>query len=329
MLEGRQLVLLNIDEVIRIIRAADEPKPALIERFELSERQADDILEIRLRQLARLEAIKIEQELKELRERERQARRDPEQPGDAEAPVIKEIEADAKAFGDDAPHADPGREARRRREQRGRRAGHGGREPEGLGARAEGPRGRSGELAFKAGDGLYGTFACRSVETLLVFGSNGRVYSTPVAQLPGGRGDGQPITTLIDLEPRHAACALFRRPAAAPLLLAATGGFGLLARVGDLTSRSARRQGIPQPGGGREAAAPSLADGHDQVACVSLGGPLLVFALAELKLQSNGGRGLTLIDLDAEGRARQRRGIQRRVAAARQRPRRQAEGRAC
>ena len=60
-------MLLNIDEVIRIIRAADEPKAALIERFALSERQAEDILEIRLRQLARLEAIRIEQELKELR----------------------------------------------------------------------------------------------------------------------------------------------------------------------------------------------------------------------------------------------------------------------
>ena len=55
-------------------------------------------------------------------------------------------------------------------------------------------------LAFKAGDALYGTFPCRSVDTLLVFGSNGRVYSTAVAGLPGGRGDGQPITTLIDLE---------------------------------------------------------------------------------------------------------------------------------
>ena len=64
-LEGRQLVLLNIDEVIRIIRESDEPKPALIEAFKLSERQADDILDISLRQLARLEAIKIEQELDE------------------------------------------------------------------------------------------------------------------------------------------------------------------------------------------------------------------------------------------------------------------------
>lgn len=66
-LEGRQLVLLNIDEVIAIIRTSDEPKAALIARFNLSERQADDILDIRLRQLARLEAIKIEQELAELR----------------------------------------------------------------------------------------------------------------------------------------------------------------------------------------------------------------------------------------------------------------------
>ena len=66
-LEGRQLVLLNIDEVIAIIRNSDEPKAALIARFKLSDRQAEDILEIRLRQLARLEAIKIEQELSELR----------------------------------------------------------------------------------------------------------------------------------------------------------------------------------------------------------------------------------------------------------------------
>ncbi|MFN7196461.1 MAG: DNA topoisomerase (ATP-hydrolyzing), partial [Hylemonella sp.] len=66
-LEGRQTVLLHIDEVIRIIRQSDEPKPALIVRFNLTERQAEDILEIRLRQLARLEAIRIEQELQELR----------------------------------------------------------------------------------------------------------------------------------------------------------------------------------------------------------------------------------------------------------------------
>ena len=74
-LEGRQIVLLNIDEVIAIIRRSDEPKAALIERFSLSDRQAEDILEIRLRQLARLEAIKIEQELKTLREEQSRLKR--------------------------------------------------------------------------------------------------------------------------------------------------------------------------------------------------------------------------------------------------------------
>ena len=66
-LEGREAVLLNIDKVIHIIRNSDEPKAALIAEFKLSDRQAEDILEIRLRQLARLEAIKIQQELAELR----------------------------------------------------------------------------------------------------------------------------------------------------------------------------------------------------------------------------------------------------------------------
>src|SRR3954467_12805448 len=100
-LEGRQLVLLNIDEVIAIIRAAEDPKQALIARFRLSDRQAEDILEIRLRQLARLEAIKIEQELKEQR-----AERDKPQeilasPASLRRTMVKEIEADTKQYGDD------------------------------------------------------------------------------------------------------------------------------------------------------------------------------------------------------------------------------------
>ena len=110
-LEGRQLVLLNIDEVIRIIRAADEPKAALIARFKLSERQADDILDIRLRQLARLEAIKIEQELKELRVDAGQARRHPEQPGGLEAHGDQGDRGRREGARRRAPHADPGRES--------------------------------------------------------------------------------------------------------------------------------------------------------------------------------------------------------------------------
>jgi len=99
-LEGRQLVLLNIDEVIAIIRQSDEPKQALMDRFNLSERQAEDILEIRLRQLARLEAIKIEQELKELREDQAKLEDIVGNPSALRRLMIKEIEADAKTFAD-------------------------------------------------------------------------------------------------------------------------------------------------------------------------------------------------------------------------------------
>ena len=216
-LEGRQIVLLNIDEVIRIIRNADEPKPALIERFKLSDRQAEDILEIRLRQLARLEAIKIEQELKGLREDQGRLEEILGSPAALKRTLIKEIEADAKAHGDD----------RRTLVQEERRAVAEIKvvdEPvtvvvslKGWVRALKGHEVDPATLAFKAGDALYGTFACRSVDPLLVFGSaaggSARVYSVAVAALPGGRGDGQPITSLIDLESRHPAGALLRRGA--------------------------------------------------------------------------------------------------------------------
>ena len=133
-LEGRQLVLLNIDEVIRIIRKSDEPKPALIEQFKLSDRQADDILDLRLRQLARLEAIKIEQELKELREDQGKL----EDILGSPAALKRTRDQGDRGRRQDArrrtPHADPGREERGGRDPRGRRAGHRGGQPQGLGA---------------------------------------------------------------------------------------------------------------------------------------------------------------------------------------------------
>src|SRR5690606_4019217 len=99
-LEGREAILLNIDKVIKIIRESDEPKPALMDAFKLSERQADDILEIRLRQLARLETIKIQQELSALRDEKSGLHDLLDNPSSMKRLVIKEIEADAKKFGD-------------------------------------------------------------------------------------------------------------------------------------------------------------------------------------------------------------------------------------
>ena len=300
-LEGRQLVLLNIDEVIRIIRNADEPKPALIARFKLSEKQADDILDIRLRQLARLEAIKIEQELKSLRDEQAKLE---DILGSATAlkrTVIKEIEADAKAFGDE----------RRTILQADKRAVAEVKvidEPvtvvvslKGWVRALKGHEVEVSSLAFKAGDALYGAFPCRSVDTVVVIGSNGRVYSVAASGLPGGRGDGVPVTSLIDLEAGTQPAHYVAAAADALLLLAHTGGFGLLAQLDDLFSRQRAGKTFLTLEPGEHVLPPSfIAPTHTRVACLSMAGRLLVFPLAELKRQAKGGRGLTLMEVDAK-----------------------------
>ena len=299
-LEGRQLVLLNIDEVIRIIRAADEPKEALTLRFALSDRQAEDILEIRLRQLARLEAIRIEQELKDLRTDQGKLDEILNNPSALKRTVVKEIEADAKLHGDD----------RRTLIQAERKAVAEVKiydEPvtvvvsqKGWVRALKGHEVDAGTLAFKAGDALHATYPCRSVDALLVFGSNGRVYSTPASGLPSGRGDGQPITTLIDLETGTQPAHYFAGAADETLLLAGTGGFGLLATAGDLIARQRGGKAFLTLEPDETPLPPSPLRGATQVACLASSGRLLVFGLDELKRQANGGRGLTLIDLDAK-----------------------------
>jgi topoisomerase IV subunit A len=316
-LEGRQTVLLNIDEVIAIIRQSDEPKVALIERFRLSDRQAEDILEIRLRQLARLEAIKIEQELAELRGEQGKLEEILGSPAALRRLMIKEIEADAKVF------ADPRRtliQAEKKAvleikvvdepvtvvvSEKGwvrARTGHGH---------------EASSFAFKAGDGLYGTFECRSVDTLLVFGSNGRVYSVAVSLLPGGRGDGQPVTTLIELESGTQLLYYFAGPAAATLLLSGSGGYGFIASVESMVSRQKAGKAFVSVAEGETLCCPSVVAGAQgkvtvagtpatlvapatHVACASTLGRILTFELSELKTMEKGGRGLMLIDLEAK-----------------------------
>ena len=306
-LEGRQLVLLHIDEVIRLIRQSDEPKPALIERFKLSDRQAEDILEIRLRQLARLEAIKIEQELTELRQEQGKLEEILGSPTALRRLMVKEIEADTKTFAD----------ARRTLIQEEKKAVAEVKvvdEPVTVvvsqkgWVRARQAHGHeTSSFAFKAGDGLYGTFECRTVDTLLIFGSNGRVYSVPVAVLPGARGDGQPVTTLIELEPGTQVAHYFAGPAQATLLLSGSGGYGFLASVEHMVSRNKSGKSFISLAEGETVCAPSLVGGAGanpvalpatHVACASTGGRILTFDITELKLMEKGGRGLTLIDLE-------------------------------
>jgi len=302
-LEGRQLVLLHIDEVIAIIRASDEPRQALIERFRLSDRQAEDILEIRLRQLARLEAIRIEQELKALREDRKKLEEILGSPAALRRLMVKEIEQDARQFAD----------ARRTLIQAEKRAVAEVRvvdEPvtvvvsRGGWVRARQGHGHeAGSFAFKAGDGLYGTFECRTVDTLLAFGSNGRVYSIAVSTLPGARGDGQPVTTYIDLESGTQLVHYFAGAPGAWLLLSNTGGYGFIATVENMVSRQRGGKSFISCAEGEMVCRPSPANVPPQapashVACVSSARRILTFPIAELRQQANGGRGLMLIDLE-------------------------------
>lgn len=318
-LEGRQAVLLNIDKVIAIIRASDEPRQALIDAFALSERQADDILEIRLRQLARLEAIKIEQELKELRTEQGKLEDILGSESTMRRLICKEIEADAKQFAD----------ARRTLIQEEKKVVAEVKvvdEPttviisdKGWVRTRQGHGVDAGTLSFKAGDSLHGTFECRTVDQLLAFGSNGRIYSVPVAQLPGGRGDGQPVTTLIELEAGTQILYYFAGAEGTALLLSGSGGYGFVAMVGDMVSRQKAGKAFVTLADGETLCAPSTAYGvpmgaraepqegeqgaglllpATHVICASTGGRILTFEIASLKHMAKGGRGLMLLDLE-------------------------------
>ncbi|MFB9240713.1 DNA topoisomerase IV subunit A [Massilia antarctica] len=298
-LEGREAVLLNIDKVIHIIRNSDEPKAALIAEFRLSDIQAEDILELRLRQLARLETIKIQQALAELRKEEVSLRDILDNPATMKRLIIREIESDAKQFGD----------ARRTVIEEAQRATAEQKivdEPVTVIVSEKGwVRARTGvghdvaQFTFKAGDSLYAAFECRTIDTLLGFGDNGKVYSVPVAALPGARGDGVPITTLVDLSGGARILHYFAGSGQTVLLMASNAGYGFAAKAADMVSRlKGGKAFITLDDGARPLPPRVIAANASAVACLTEKGKLLVFGMDELKTLTNGGRGVTLIELE-------------------------------
>jgi topoisomerase-4 subunit A len=301
-LEGRRTILLAIDKVIKLIRNSDEPKPELMKAFKLTERQADDILEIRLRQLARLEGIKIEEELTDLRKEEGALGKLLGSEAALRRQVGKEIEDDARKYGD--------KDKRRTLIEAAERAVVEVRvadEPVTVIVSEMGfVRARTGhghdaaQFTFKTGDALYGAFECRTVDTLVAVGSNGRVYSVPVAQLPSARGDGSPVTSMIDLEPGSKLVGYAAGAPERPLLLATSNGYGFIASLGDLVTRQRGGKQFINVDEGAEPLRPQPFDpaADTLVACLSERGRMLVFELSDVKTQPGGGRGVTLMDVD-------------------------------
>ena len=299
-LEGRHIVFLNIDEVIRIIRESDDPKAALIARFALSDRQAEDILEIRLRQLARLEGIKIERELAELRTEKSELEALLGDEGKLKKLVIKEIRADASRYGDE----------RRTLVEEAARAGVTQTvldEPVTVIVSEKGwVRCRSGHgvdlanLAFKDGDRLAAAFECRSVDALVALTDGGRALTVAVSTLPDGRGNGSPLASLVELPSGAKIVQVLAGKAERRVLLATSDGYGFLCRLGDMTATKRAGKQFMSVDEGARLLPPLLFDGAEglHVATLSSGGKLLIFPIDQMKELSGGGRGNVLMGLD-------------------------------
>ncbi len=296
-LEGRMIVFLRIEEVIRVIRAADEPKAELMESFALSEAQAEDILEIRLRQLARLEGIRIEKELGELKEERGNLLNLLGDRKELTRVILKEIADDAKQFGDSrrtlieavAPTASaaiviPDEPVTVILSMNGwarTRQGHG-IDP--------------ATITYKNGDSPFLVAESRTVWPLVLLDNNGRAYSVRAADLPGGRGDGVPVATLIELQNGGKVVQAISDAPEAKYLFANSGGYGFIATLTDVMSRNKSGKTFMSLEAAELPLRPSRAGG-EILAAISKNGRLLVFAAEEMKEMAKG-RGLVIMDLD-------------------------------
>ncbi|HEX7557600.1 MAG TPA: DNA topoisomerase IV subunit A, partial [Usitatibacter sp.] len=258
-LEGRMIAFLSIDKVIKVIRNADEPKPELIKAFSLSERQAEDILEIRLRQLAKLEGIKIERELAELKKESASLKKLLGSPAERRKLAAAEVREDAQRFGD----------ARRTFIEEAERI-----TVSDVQATVDEPvtlvlsrngflRSRSGHgidragLAWKEGDGPLAIVETRTVHPIVLFGANGRVFNVRAAELPGGKGDGVPASSLAET----AGTAIVGMISAVPetlVLMGTSGGNALRAKVEGFVTRQRAGKSFVAVGEAESLLAPAI-----------------------------------------------------------------------
>ena len=296
-LEGRMTAFLKIDEVIKVIRNSDEPKLDLIWKFHLSDIQAEDILEIRLRQLAKLEGIKIEGELAELREEQGQLKLLLDNRKELTKQIVKEITDDAKQYGDErrtilkvvapiviAEVTVPDEPVTVIVSKNGwvrSRQGHGV---------------APDSITYKSGDFPFFVAESRTIHPLVLLDTKGRAYSLRVADLPGGRGDGVPVSTLIELQDGAKVAQVLTDVPQAKYLFAGTGGYGFVATVGDLISRVKAGKGFMSLDDDEQPVKPAPIKGGTLNA-ITAAGRLLLFPVAEIPEMSKG-RGNKIIELD-------------------------------
>ncbi|WP_445144184.1 DNA topoisomerase IV subunit A [Dyella sp. Tek66A03] len=301
MLEGLRIAYLNLDEVIRIVRSEDEPKPVLMERFRLSDEQTDYILETKLRQLARLEEMKINAERDQLEEERARINVLLKSPAKLKGLIKEELRADAAKYGDDRRSPLVQRDAAQALDESALVAS----EPvtvvisqKGWIRSAKGHDIDAEGLNYREGDGLLAAVKARTTQQVAVIDSTGRSYSTAAHTLPSARGNGEPLTGRFSPPAGASFDVLAAGDNDTRLILATDHGYGFVTRFEALTGRNKAGKQIITLGDGAKVLTPQVSadPARDRVVVVTTEGHLLMFSVAELP-ELDKGKGNKLIDV--------------------------------
>jgi topoisomerase-4 subunit A len=301
LLEGLRIAFLNLDEVIRIVRHEDEPKPALIKRFKLSEEQADYILETKLRQLARLEEMKLDAERDALEEERAKIEVTLGSKARLKTLIKQELKADAEKYGDARRSPLVERAAAQALDESALVVS----EPvtvvlseKGWARAAKGHDVDAAELSYREGDKYLASVRGKSAQQAVFIDSTGRSYSTAAHTLPSARGNGEPLTGRFTPPPGARFDAVAIGDNATKLILATDAGYGFLTHFeGLLANKKAGKQVINMDNDARVLAPAYVNDAaRDRIVAVTTEGHLLMFSVADLP-ELDRGRGNKLIEI--------------------------------
>ena len=300
-LDGLLVAYLNIDEVIKIIRTEDEPKPVLMKRFKLSDLQAEAILNLRLRNLAKLEEMKIKGEQDELSAERDILEKTLKSASRLKTLIKKELLEDAEAYGDDRRTLIIEREAAQAMDETQLVAS----EPvtvilsqRGYARAAKGHEVDATSLSYKSGDGFLASAQGRSNQLAMFIDSSGRVYSVIAHTLPSARGQGEPLSSRFKPPDGSEFCGAMIGDPEQKYLLASDAGYGFIAKLEDLVTRNKAGKAVLRvPAGGKAAVpAPVPQETECLIAAVSSIGRLLMFEMDELPELAKG-KGNKLINI--------------------------------
>ena len=299
-LEGLMVAYLHLDEVISIIRTENKPKPALVRRFGLSGLQADAVLDLRLRQLAKLEETRIRGEQDELNSERVSLEKILASRTRLKTLIKKELAADAEKYGDDRRSVLVRREeavAFRERDLIST-------EPvtvilseKGWVRAAKGHDVKPGELGYRSGDAFLAATAGRSNQEVTFLDSTGRAYTTPIHTLPSARGQGEPLTGTFSPPDGAVYTGVFTGESEDRFVLASNTGYGFVVPFGDaVTKNRAGKSLLSVPEGGKAIQPAPVTDrSYELVAAFSNQGRLLVFPVSALP-ERRRGKGVRIMD---------------------------------